>query len=365
SVVITDVGGNIEYVNPKFTQLTGYTLSEAMGQNPRILKSGDMNPDEYKSMWDTISSGHEWHGEFHNRKKNGELYWEAASISPVRNAQKKVTHFIAVKEDITERKKVEEALRKSEEDLRIRNDIMEEDLRFAQRVQHALLPSTAPQCDWLSVSFRYKSLDLVGGDYFAFFVRDGSLRVFVGDISGHGVPSALFLSLIRFAAENIESHNGHEPSSFLSELNAVLCQHMQTYFITAMYGVFEKINGEVVINLASGGHPPLLICRKDGVTCESVRGKGGILGVFDDVTFEPKRIALAKGDRIFFYTDGIPETKNEKNEIIGYDRMEDVIISSQRSSLDGTLDAILDEVTRFRGTASVEDDIVLIGCEVR
>ncbi|MGO9271395.1 MAG: PAS domain S-box protein [Terriglobia bacterium] len=114
SVVITDVQGNIEYVNPKFTRLTGYTSEEAIGQNPRILKSGMQSAAIYQQLWETILSGSEWRGEFVNRKKNGELYWESASIVPIKDSDGAITHFLAVKEDITERKYVEEAILESE-----------------------------------------------------------------------------------------------------------------------------------------------------------------------------------------------------------------------------------------------------------
>jgi len=117
TVVITDVEGSIEYANPKFTQLTGYSLEEALGQNPRILKSGLTPVEVYAELWSTIRSGGQWRGEFCNRKKNGELYWENASISPVFNERGEITHFIAVKEDITDRKQAEAALRDSEKRL--------------------------------------------------------------------------------------------------------------------------------------------------------------------------------------------------------------------------------------------------------
>ena len=107
SIIITDVKGNIEYVNPRFCELTGYSSDEVVGQNPRVLKSGEMPPEGYKQMWETISRGDEWRGEFHNRKKNGEFYWEFASISGIRDAAGKVTHYLAVKEDVTERKRIE------------------------------------------------------------------------------------------------------------------------------------------------------------------------------------------------------------------------------------------------------------------
>ena len=111
SIVITDTRGNIEYVNPKFTQVSGYTMEEVRGKNPNILKSGETPPEEYKRLWEAISAGNDWRGEFHNKKKNGELFWEMASISPVKNANNDITNFVAVKEDITERKRAEEALR--------------------------------------------------------------------------------------------------------------------------------------------------------------------------------------------------------------------------------------------------------------
>jgi PAS domain S-box-containing protein len=114
SIVITGLLGNIEYVNPKFTRVTGYSSEEVVGKNPRILKSGEAPPDFYRDLWSTITAGREWQGEFHNRKKNGELFWELASISPVFDKKQKITHFIASKEDITERKRAAEELAKRE-----------------------------------------------------------------------------------------------------------------------------------------------------------------------------------------------------------------------------------------------------------
>ncbi len=116
-VIITDKDGNIQYVNPKFLQLTGYTLDEVMGKNPRILKSDKTPPDEFKRLWETITSGREWRGEFINKKKNGELYWEVAHISPVKNPEGVITHFLGVAEDITRIKREEEEKEKLREQL--------------------------------------------------------------------------------------------------------------------------------------------------------------------------------------------------------------------------------------------------------
>jgi PAS domain S-box-containing protein len=115
SIVITDASGTIQYVNSTFTRVTGYSAREAVGQDPRILKSGIQSKEFYKSMWNTISSGMSWKGEFHNKKRNGDLFWEIASISPITDKSGNITSYIAVKEDITHLKAIEEELRRSEE----------------------------------------------------------------------------------------------------------------------------------------------------------------------------------------------------------------------------------------------------------
>lgn len=109
-VMITDANGAIEYVNPKFTKITGYTAEEVIGQNPRLLKSGYTAPEVYENLWETINAGQEWHGEMLNRKKNDDLYWESSSISPIADENGVITHFVAVKEDISARKEAEEEI---------------------------------------------------------------------------------------------------------------------------------------------------------------------------------------------------------------------------------------------------------------
>jgi len=111
SVVITDLMGKIEYVNPKFIEVTGYSEDELVGRNPSILKSGNMDREFYQNLWQTIGSGREWHGELHNRKKNGDLFWENGSISAIKNSEGRITHFVGVKEDVTDRKLAIDQLR--------------------------------------------------------------------------------------------------------------------------------------------------------------------------------------------------------------------------------------------------------------
>ncbi len=158
TTVITDKEGNIEFVNKAFCRTTGYSLNEVLGQNPRILKSGEQDESFYKELWETITSGKNWQGEFHNKKKNGELYWEKAVIIPIIDPTWAISHFISIKQDISVSKKEHEALTESER-------------RFQELAD--LLPQTVFEIDlkgWITYTnrvgfetFGYSSEDLRNG----------------------------------------------------------------------------------------------------------------------------------------------------------------------------------------------------------
>ncbi len=170
SVVITDIKGTIEYVNPKFTEITGYTSEEAIGQSPRILKSGDQALEVYTELWETISAGKEWKGELHNKKKNGELYWESVLISPIKNEKEEILYFLGVKEDITEKKLIEQELitakEKAEESDRLKS-------AFLANMSHEI---RTPMNGILGFADLLKEPDLscdVQADYIAIIEKSG------------------------------------------------------------------------------------------------------------------------------------------------------------------------------------------------
>jgi diguanylate cyclase (GGDEF)-like protein/PAS domain S-box-containing protein len=127
-VVITDPKGHIEYVNPRFTQIYGWTLAEVLGATPRVLKSGRHGPEFYAELWSTISDGHDWRGEVCNRARDGREVWERMSISPVLDEEGQLVHFVAVKEDVTERKLAADALAESEEKVRAMSEASQDGL---------------------------------------------------------------------------------------------------------------------------------------------------------------------------------------------------------------------------------------------
>jgi PAS domain S-box-containing protein len=147
SIVITNRKGDIEYVNQKFCEVTGYSVKEAIGQNPRILKSGQMPEEIYKDLWHTISQGNEWKGELLNKSKGGDLYWESISISPVASPDGKITNYLAIKENISSRKKMENKIRESEK-------------RFRGYFENSPvgMAITSPSSEWLEINGRLEKM---------------------------------------------------------------------------------------------------------------------------------------------------------------------------------------------------------------
>lgn len=135
SVILTDKYGSIIYVNKQFEKNTGYTFKEVKGQNPRILKSGNTEKSKYAKLWETIISGKEWRGEFQNKRKNGELFYEYSTIYPIKNSSNEITHFLAIKEDITEIKKIETELTLNK---KINSDLARLKFEFLALISHEL-----------------------------------------------------------------------------------------------------------------------------------------------------------------------------------------------------------------------------------
>lgn len=134
-VVLTDTNGIVEYVNPKFSEVTGYSYNEVLDKSPRILKPGEMSTEDYRELWSTIASGNTWRGEFQNRKKSGELFWEGATIAPVTDEKKCIINYLKVSQDITEKKQLEANLLKEKESLENSNRELEQ---FAYIASHDL-----------------------------------------------------------------------------------------------------------------------------------------------------------------------------------------------------------------------------------
>ncbi len=195
SIVITDTKGKIEYVNPKFTQITGYALEEVIAKTPRILKTKTLGKEENKKLWDNLSSGKEWKGEFQNKRRNGELYWESSSISHIMNENGKAAHFLFVQMDITDKKLQEEQIIIAKENAEKSDRLKTE---FLAQMSHEIRTPLNNILTYTSVLREEFEEKLPAGLESAFKVIDSSAQRLIRTIE-------LLLSLSRIQTGNFET----------------------------------------------------------------------------------------------------------------------------------------------------------------
>jgi len=206
SIVITDAKGLIEYVNPKFTEVTGYTQKEVLGKNPRVLKSGNQTTKFYKNLWKTISSGKTWKGEFHNKTKKGKLIWEHAIISPIRNVEGKIINYLGIKEDITNKIESEEKLKNAYTKLENNKNYLSNILKTANEGfwivddKTITIDVNAKLCELLGYSSDY----IIGRSIFE-FVDKKNIQIFKNQIAlrEKGIASTYEIELQTAKGKNI------------------------------------------------------------------------------------------------------------------------------------------------------------------
>lgn len=365
SIVITDTTGDILYVNPKFTEVTGYAAEEVIGHNPRILKSGETSPAEYRKLWENLTAGAEWHGEFHNRKKSGELYWEFAAISPILDEKGKILYFLAVKEDITKRKEMEQALESAYQTIQVQQSQVLNELDQVRETKLALLPTVLPDIPNARVAYKYVPVEQIGGDYYNVFkIDENRFGIVVADVSGHGVPAAL-ISIMLSAVANESCRAGNPPKAIMEEANDLLYEKLpDDKSVSLFYSIYDAADQS--LTYAVGGDPEGLVYRPDTDELFKLETEGSLVGTMpsDQAGFEEERIQLLPGDRILLYTDAIVEAVDDKEEAFGLDRLISFYREKHALPVDELLDALYDQVLTFSGRDSFNDDMTLIGMEV-
>jgi PAS domain S-box-containing protein len=315
-IVITDLEGNIEYVNPRFTEITGYTLAEVLGKNPRVLKSGEHTDEFYQSVWETVLAGKEWKGEFINKRKDGELIYEAASIFDIRDSNGTVRNLAKIAEDITQRKKNEVQIE------RLYTSLME-DIELASSVQSYLLPDWLVHENNISVTSVYSPSEKVGGDIFDIIpISESQYVVYVGDISGHGVQAALIMTAVK-STINMLVNMGKDnvrPHFIINKLNEILSKDFfQTNYLTIIFCLIDLENN--TIKYLNAGHPALIEYNKATAETQIIDlGSSIPVGWMASYQYEEEEEVLMDmtPESIYFiYTDGLFECLNFEGMELG------------------------------------------------
>src|SRR5215210_1767947 len=238
---------------------------------------------------------------------------------------------------------------------------VEQELRMARRIQHALLPKSIPEPEGWKIAYHYQPAREVGGDFYDFLRLDnGHVGLIIGDVSGKGIAAALVMANAQSVLRATARRADITPGQVLEEANEVLCAYIPpNTFITCFYGVLDPRSGRLVY--ANAGHDPPSERHDNRV--DELRARGMPLGLMPGMLYEQKETVLAAGDNLLFYSDGLVEAHDPKGEMFGFPRLQG-LIEAHRSSDSSLIGFLLSELTRFTGKNWYqEDDITLVSLE--
>ncbi len=348
SVVITDVDGMIEYVNPAFENTTGFSSDEVLGKKPGILKSGYHDQSFYQDLWSTLRRAEPYRGSVLNRKKNGDLYWSQQTITPMKDQDGEVTNFVSVARDITdflERQKIEARLQVARE--------------IQQRLYHESI--SVPGLDIAGASFPAEETN---GDYYDFLrTPDGKIWIILGDVCSHGLGASLIMTQTR-AFIHALAMSGSEPGVVLERLNQELVKDLDPlHYVTLVLICFNPESR--IMDYVNAGHPSGYVLNASGDVTHELESMRVPLGFLPDQDFpmsEP--IQLEDGDTIVLLSDGVMESQNSDEIQFGDERAIEIIRQYSEESAKDIVGRIYKSVQDHSAGSPQEDDITAIICRV-
>jgi len=317
-------------------------------------------------------------------RKDETIIWIAENCRAVRDAQGQLLYYEGTVEDITERKRAEEQIRRataelsrSREELRTKNALMEENLRTAREIQLTMLPQQYPTFPQSATSeqsafqfvHRYEPAESVSGDFFSVCaISDTEVGVFICDVTGHGVRAALVTAMIRALSEELKPL-ARDPGSYLRKLNYDLCSILKNtgspMLTTAFYLVADWQSGQ--LRFANAGHPKPLLIRRSLNKVEPLANASGrsqpALGLFEDPAYQTTETILNAGDFVMLFTDGLYEVQGQNEELYSQERLL-MDVKSLLAHPPGILfDELLQVIRTFAVGGNFDDDVCLVGMD--
>ena len=310
-------------------------------------------------MWNTIIAGKTWQGEIINKKKNGELFNEEMTITPVLDDKGNINQFVAIKNDITLRKEMEEVMRKA-------NERMEGELNVAKDIQMSMLPlifPAFPKREEIEIYAELIPAREVGGDFYDFhFIDENHLCFVMADVSGKGVPAALMMAVTKTLLKSRAS-NDKSPASILTDVNNEIAKDNDSYmFITVFLAILNTNTGELVYSNA-GHNPSYIICKETKELTKLGDLHGPVIGAMEGMTYGQTKLFLKKNDIVFSYTDGVTESHNIKEELYSDPRLEELLENGNYDSSKALTKLVIQSVNDFAGEADQFDDITAMAIE--
>ncbi len=356
-IIITDAkqpDHPIIYANPAFLRITGYELEEMLGKNPRLLQGPDTDPEAIEEIRKAIREGRDCHLTLKNYRKDGTSFWNELLISPVRDANGKLTHFIGTQTDVTELRRVEE---------------QRHEMEIARQIQLSLLPPAPLRADGILVAGFCLPATHVGGDYFDYFSTKDTIDLVIADVSGHSVGAAMIMAETRSTLKMetywlVREKQGlvHKAAQTLAILNDLLFEDLNRadLFITMFYAQYHPTTRE--LTYANAGHNCPMLLRQGKIL--ELDAEGLILGVKKGVVFEQKKLVLEPEDVLLLYTDGVTEAQDKAGEFFGTSRLKELFAAHAQTPPQGIIESIVSELEAFCQSKSFHDDISLVVLKV-
>jgi phosphoserine phosphatase RsbU/P len=366
------------YVNSGFERITGYAADSVLGKNCRLLQGPGTDPAAAAEIRRAIAEKRECLVEILNYRKDGAPFWNRLSITPVHDESHHLTHFIGVQSDITLQKNAEEALRQAKTELETVNRRMKQELEMAAGIQRTMLPPNDQKLERVDLCWQFHPCVELAGDTLNIIpLDDHKIAFYVIDVSGHGVASALLsVTLSRWLSSMPEIYgvfprNGLDPMHFDIASPAAVARRLNQQFpmtseipqyFTMVYGILDQHTGE--FRYVSAGHPgPILIPKSGNASC--LENQSFPVGLLPEAVFQDDRIKLHPGDRLYLYTDGVPETANAHEEEFGIERCKSCLFHDRHQPLSQSLDCLIRALDEWRRDDPIRDDITLLGVEYR
>lgn len=349
SIIITDRGGVIEYVNPAFESTTGYKREELRGLTPRILNSGVHDHTFYENLWETILSGNVFRATMANRKKSGEIFYAEQTITPMWGPTGAITHFVTVIKDVTEQKKLQE---------------QQFQMSLARAVQQQFYEIPRPQIEGFDFASAAFPADAIGGDYFDFIsLPDDCIGITIGDVCGHGIGSALLMAEIR-AYLRAFAPVSRDVAEILTLMNNALASDLKLdHYATLIFCRLDP-NARTLV-YASAGHTPGFIFNADGSVKRTLDSIDIPLGFLPGHVFGcSESIPLEPGEMLALLTDGITDAERPDQNFFGLERALDFIRHHREESAQDIVTGLYRAVREFSNGLPQTDDITAVICKI-
>ncbi len=345
----------IIYANEGFERLTGYDQEDVLGNNCRFLQGKDTDPLQIEEIRRSIREEKPCFVEILNYKKDGTPFWNALSITPIRNDSGQVTNYIGMQSDITKRKNFENALYRASAKIEQTNQQMRKDLEDARKLQLAMLPSKLPKLPYLDIAVAMTTAQEVGGDYYDFYQNDNNLTFAIGDATGHGLKAGTIVTATKVLFNSVAA--GDDPKEMLTNMSRSL---KEMGFKNMFMAMLLATISEKKIQISSAGMPFSFIYRRSEKSIEELQLRGMPLGAFIGFPYQSQVVELKKGDTILFHSDGLSECFNPKGELFGESRIESLFKKIATETPERIIKKLTEAATKWMGKSEPRDDMTFV-----